>query len=55
MKELKNMGFGVCITSDCHDVRYLECGFSDCAELLKVCGFREKFILTESGFVAVPL
>ena len=55
MKELKNMGFGVCITSDCHDVRYLECGFSDCAELLKVCGFREKFILTEGGFVAVPL
>ena len=53
MKELKNMGFGVCITSDCHDVRYLECGFSDGSELLRECGFREKFILTECGFVSV--
>lgn len=31
------------------------CGFIDCSELLKACGFREKFILTESGFVSVPL
>lgn len=55
MKELKNMGFGVCITSDCHNARYLDCGFNDCTELLRACGFREKFILTECGFVSVPL
>lgn len=55
MKELKNMGFGVCITSDCHDAKYLDCGFYESAELLRACGFREKYILTEQGFIAVPL
>ena len=55
MKELKNMGFGACITSDCHDAKYLDCGFYESAELLRACGFREKYILTEQGFIAVPL
>lgn len=55
MKELKNMGFGVCITSDCHNSKYLDCGFCESTELLRACGFQEKFILTERGFVAVPL
>lgn len=55
MKELKNMGFGVCITSDCHNAKYLDCAFKESAELLKASGFREKYILTKSGFVAVAL
>lgn len=55
MKELKNMGFGVCITSDCHNSKYLDCGFCESAELLRACGFNEKYILTEQGFIAVPL
>ena len=55
IKELKNMGYGVCITSDCHDSRYLDFAFDMCAELLFDCGFREKFILTEGGFSAVAL
>lgn len=55
VKELKNMGFGVCITSDCHNAKHLDCGFGESAELLRACGFQEKYILTERGFVAVPL
>ena len=55
IKELKNMGFGVCITSDCHNSKYLDCGFGESTELLRASGFREKYILTERGFVAVPL
>ena len=55
IKELKRLGFGAVITSDCHDRRYLDCGFNEAAELLKQCGYKEKYILTEQGFVAVPL
>lgn len=55
IKELQKMGFGVCISSDCHNAKHLDCGFYEAAEILKECGYREKFILTERGFVAVPL
>ena len=55
IKELKNMGYGVCITSDCHDAKYLDCAFDICTSLLSDCGFSERFILTESGFSAVAL
>ena len=55
IKELQRMGFGVCISSDCHNAKYLDCGFHEASAILKECGFREKFVLTERGFVAVPL
>lgn len=55
LKELRRKGFGAVITSDCHDGRYLQCGFDMVERLLKECGFQEKFILTQSGFVPVSL
>ena len=55
LKELKRLGFGAIISSDCHDKDYLDCGFLEALELLKECGFCERYILTDSGFVAVPL
>ncbi len=55
LKELKRLGFGAVITSDCHDANMLDCGFSEAAKLLKDCGFKEKYILTETGFKAVSL
>ena len=55
LKAFREMGFGAVITSDCHDGRYLDCHFDECVELLKMCGFKEKFILTEEGFVPVKL
>lgn len=55
IKELKRLGFGAVITSDCHNMTMLDCKFDDAAELLKECGFKEKYILTDSGFTAVSL
>ena len=55
IKELKNMGFGVCITSDCHNKDYIDCAFEESAELLRACGFKEKYILTKQGFISVEL
>lgn len=52
-KELKRLGFKAVITSDCHDRRMLDCEFSQAQELLKACGFREHYILTENGFKGV--
>ncbi len=55
LKELKRLGFGAVISSDCHDAAKLDCNFAQAGELLKFCGFREKYILTEGGFVPVAL
>ena len=55
LKELRQMGFGACITSDCHDAKMLDCGYYDAAELLRVCGYKEKYILTDQGFIPVSL
>ena len=49
------MGFGVVITSDCHNGQFLDHGFDESSELLKACGFKEKFVLTEEGFVPAEL
>ena len=55
IKELKRLGFGAVITSDCHDKTKLDYKFNEAAELLKSCGFKEKYILTDQGFAAVSL
>lgn len=55
LKELKRLGFGAIISSDCHDSAYLDCGFKQAKELLQECGFQERFILTKTGFVPVEL
>ncbi len=55
IKEFKRMGFGVVITSDCHDARQLDCAFDTSVELLKHSGFKEKYILTDNGFISVEL
>ena len=55
IKELFRRGFGAVITSDCHDRRQLTCHFDQAAQLLQDCGCREKYILTQEGFIPVPL
>lgn len=55
LKYLKNRGFGAVISSDCHNKNSLDCCFDEASELLKACGFREKYILTDSGFKAISL
>lgn len=54
LKELKALGCGVTISSDCHDNRYLDCAFAEALELVRSCGFEEVWILTKDGFKAIP-
>lgn len=55
IKELKRLGFGAVVTSDCHNKDFLDCSFCEADELLKECGFKEKYILTESGFKPIAI
>lgn len=55
LKELKRLGFGAIISTDCHDSRFLDYGYQDAVEVLKECGFKEQFILTKDGFVPTEL
>ncbi len=55
LKELKRLGFGAVITSDCHNAEYLDCYFNESAELLKECGFKNRFVLTYKGFEEIEL
>lgn len=55
IKELGRLGFGAVVTSDCHDKQFLDCGFQNALQLLKACGFKERYILASSGFVAVEI
>ncbi len=55
IKELKRRDFGAVITSDCHDKNKLDYMFAEATELLRSCGFNEKYILTDNGFTAVEL
>lgn len=55
LQEFQKLGFGVLITSDCHDRNDIDCYFSEAEELLAAAGFRSKWILTDHGFVEVAL
>lgn len=55
LKEFKKCGFGVVITSDCHNKNYLDCGFEEARQRLLDCGFKSHWILTDKGFCEVPL
>lgn len=55
VKEMKRLGFGAVITSDCHNAEYLDAGYDMGRELLISCGFKEYYILTDKGFVPMEL
>lgn len=55
LREMKRLGFGAIITSDCHDRNALDCHYKEAAQLLKSCGFDEQYILTKDGFCAVGI
>ncbi len=55
IKEMRRLGFGATISSDCHDRRFLDCAYGDAAALLRECGFREIYVLTEKGFAPSAL
>ncbi len=55
IKQMKHLGFGAVITSDCHDCNYLDCGFDMAEQILKDCGYTTHFVLTDRGFEEYPL
>lgn len=55
IKEMKRLGFGAIISSDCHDRNFLDCGYEDAKGLLLEAGFTEHYVLKDEGFVAIPL
>lgn len=55
IKELKRLGFKAVISSDCHNKNMLDCSFDVAADLLKEAGYKERYILTETGFIPVLL
>ena len=55
VKELKRLGFGVVISSDCHQKEKMDFWFKEGEEFLRSCGYTQRHILTKDGFVPVPL
>ena len=55
LKEFQRQGFGVVITSDCHDRNFIDCFFEEAEEMLRTAGFRSKWILTGDGFKEVGM
>ncbi len=55
VKELKRLGFGVVISSDCHQKQNMDFWFEEGKEYLRSCGYTERHILTKDGFIPVPL
>lgn len=55
VKELKHFGFGVVITSDCHQKENMDFWFEEGKAFLRNCGYTERYILTKEGFIPVSL
>lgn len=55
LREMKEMGCGIVISSDCHDNRYLDCHFGEALDMARECGFSEVLTLTKNGFVGHKL
>lgn len=55
LKEFLQLGFGVLITSDCHNKNYIDCYYKEAEMLITEAGFKSKWILTENGFKEVGI
>lgn len=55
LKEFNRLGFGVVITSDCHNKSFIDCYYEEAKILIENAGFQSKWVLTDSGFVEVAL
>lgn len=55
LKTMKELGFKAIISSDCHNRDALDCAFPLARRLLREAGFAQHHILTDAGFVPVPL
>lgn len=55
LREFNRCGFGVVLTSDCHDKDFLDCYYDEAQALIAEAGFKSKWILTGEGFREVAL
>ena len=55
LKYLKERNAPIVVTSDCHDANYLDCWYSEAAELLKSLGFRSTLRLRKAGWEEIGL
>lgn len=55
LKNAKEMGLPICLTSDAHSARHLTYAFDLAAQLARSCGYEEAMYLTRAGFVPGPL
>ena len=55
LKEFCKLGFGVVISSDCHDKNFIDCFYEESENLIKEAGFNSKWIYTDNGFKEVSL
>lgn len=55
LKEMAKLGKHVIISSDCHNMDYLDCHFENAVELIKSCGFNEVYVLTPDGFKGIKI
>lgn len=53
LPELRRLGYGAVITSDCHDISKLAVGYELAEDMLKKAGFDTYYILTDRGFTPV--
>lgn len=53
LPELRRLGYGAVITSDCHDISKLAVGYELAEDMLKKAGFEAYYILTDTGFAPV--
>lgn len=55
LKEMKALNCSVVLTSDCHDKRFLNCGYKDSLAFIKDCGFEEVLVMTDDGWKGTKL
>ncbi len=55
LKRMVEKKLPIIVTSDCHDANYLDCWYTEAAELLRSVGFRSTLRLRKGGFEEVGL
>ncbi len=55
LKEMKALGIGLVITSDCHNRNFIDCAFDECEKILLTHGINEHFVFKDGIFQPVKL
>ncbi len=55
LEEMKTLGLKLVISSDCHNLSYLNYGFDEAITLIRDCGFSEVYELTPDGFKGIKI